>query len=67
MANFLQLSLDLLPVTADSVKVLLSALSLLLLLNGRDDPPRCAACAHDIFVGDGEQVALIDSEFAADL
>ena len=67
MADLLQLSLNLLPVAADRVKVLLSTLGLLLLLDGRNDSPRCAARAHDIFVGDREQVAFVDSKFAADL
>jgi hypothetical protein len=67
LADLLQLSLDLLPVAADGVEVLLSALSLLLLLDGRDDSPRCTACANDVFVGDREQVAFVDGEFAANL
>ena len=67
MADFLELSLNLLPVAANRFEVLLSTLGLFLLLDGRDDSPGCAACAHDIFVGDGEQVTLIDSEFTADL
>lgn len=39
LADFLQLALDLLPVLTDESHVLLRALGLLLLLDGRDDAP----------------------------
>jgi len=67
LANLLQLSLDLLPVAADCLEVLLSALGLFLLFNGRDDSPGSTTCADDVLVGDREQVAFVDSEFAANL
>jgi len=35
--------------------------ALLLLLDGGDDPPRGPAGADDVLVGDGQQVALLDS------
>lgn len=47
--------------------MLLRALGLLLLLDGGDDAPRGTAGADDVLVRDRQQVALVDSELAANL
>lgn len=67
LANLLKLLFDLLSVVADGGHVLVRALGLLLLLDRRDDAPRGTSCADDILVGNGEQVALVYSELAANL
>lgn len=67
LANLLQLGLNLLTVVADDSDVLLGALGLLLLLDGGDNAPRRTAGADDVLVRDGEQVALVDGELAANL
>lgn len=63
----LQLSLDLLAICLDLSDVLLVVLGLLLLLNGRDDPPRSTASSDDVLVGNGEEIALIDGELTTKL
>ena len=40
---------------------------LLLLLDRGHDAPGGAVCADDVFVSDGEEVALLDGEFLTDL
>lgn len=67
LADLLELSLDLLAVVLDGGDVLVGALGLLLLLNGGDDAPRGTAGADNVLVGNGEQVALVDGELAAEL
>ena len=67
LANILQLRLDLLAVLADDIHVLVGALGLLFLLDAGDDAPRGTTRANDVLVGDGEQVALVNSEVAGDL
>lgn len=67
LADLLELALNLLPVVADDGNVLLRALGLLLLLDGRDDAPGGTTGANDILVGDREQVTLIDRQFTAEL
>ena len=67
LAHLLELELNLLAVVADGAHVLVGALGLLLLLDGRDDPPRGTARADDVLVCDREEVALVDGELAADL
>lgn len=47
--------------------MLLRALGLLLLLDGGDDTPRGTAGTDDVLVRDRQQVALVDSELAANL
>jgi hypothetical protein len=67
IADILELLLNLLAVVADGADVLVGALGLLLLLNRRDYAPRGTTSANHILVGNGKQVALIDSQFAANL
>jgi hypothetical protein len=67
LADLLELGLDLLSVVADGANVLLGALGLLLLLDRGDDAPRRTSCADDVLVGDGEEVALVDGQFTANL
>ena len=47
--------------------MLIGTLGLLLLLDGGDYAPGGTTGANYILVGDGEEVALIDREFTADL
>jgi hypothetical protein len=58
-----ELGVDLGAVFADGGGVGLNAATLLLLFDGRDDPPRRPARVNDFLLGDGElQVALLDGE-----
>jgi hypothetical protein len=47
--------------------VLLGALGFLLLLDGRNNAPRGTTGANHVLVGDGEEIALVDSKFTAQL
>lgn len=67
LADLLELGLDLLTVVADGGDVLLSTLGLFLLLDRRDDAPGSTSGADNVLVGNGQQVALIDGELAAQL
>lgn len=67
LADLLQLGLNLLAVVADDGDVLLGALGFLLLLDGRNNAPRGTAGANHVLVGDGEEIALVDSELTAQL
>lgn len=67
LADPLELLLDLGAVLLDGADVLLGALGLLLLLDGGDDAPRGTASTDDVLVGNGEQVALVNSELTAKL
>ena len=67
LADVLKLELDLLAVLADEADVLVRTLRLLLLLDAGDDAPRCTTRADHVLVGDGEEVAFVDGELAADL
>jgi hypothetical protein len=67
LADILKLLLDLITVLLDDTDVLVGSLGLLLLLDGGDDAPRGTAGTNNVLVGNGEQVALIDSELAANL
>ena len=62
-ADLGKLGLDLLAVLLDKADLGLVALGLLLLLNGGDDSPRCAASTDDVLVGDGQKISLLDREF----
>lgn len=62
LADVGELELDLLAVLLDEADLGLVALGLLLLLDGCDDPPRSTACANDVLVSDGQEVALLDGE-----
>lgn len=61
-ADLRQLRLDLRSVVLDEHHVLVVLPPLLLLLDGGDDAPRGSERADDVFVGDGEEVALFDGE-----
>lgn len=67
LAHVLELRLDLLAVVADDADMLVRALGLLFLLDAGDDAPRSTTRADHVLVGDGQEVALVDGEFAADL
>ena len=67
LADLGELALNLLPVALDHLDLGLVTLGLLLLLDGGDDAPRGTAGTNNVLVGNGEQVALIDSELAANL
>lgn len=62
LADLGQLHLDLDTVILNQRDLLLVALGLLLLLDGRDDAPRGTAGADDVLVGDREQVPLLDGQ-----
>jgi hypothetical protein len=64
LADLGELVLNLLAVLLDVDDVSRVTLGLLLLLDGGDDPPRGTAGTDDVLVGDGEKVALLDSEVA---
>lgn len=64
VADLGQLGLDLLAVLLDQSDLGGVALSLLLLLDRSDYSPGSTASADDVLVGDGEKVALLDSEVA---
>ena len=67
LADVLELGLDLLTVVADDANVLVHTLSLLLLLDARDDAPRSTTGADYVLVGHGEQVSFINSQFPTNL
>ena len=66
-AEGVQLLLDGLSVLLDLLDVGGVALGLLLLLDGRDDPPGSTAGTDDVLVGDREQVPLLDGELNVEL
>jgi len=63
-ADLGELGLDLLAVLLDQTDLGGVALGLLLLLDRGDDSPRRTAGTDDVFVGDGEQIPLLDSQIA---
>lgn len=65
--NLLQLRLDLLTIFTDFSNVLVGALGLLLLLDARDDSPRCTSSTDDVLVSNRQEIALIDGKFTAKL
>jgi hypothetical protein len=67
LADSLEFCLDLLTVVPDGSDMLVGALGLLLLLNRRDDSPRCPSCADHILVCNGEEVSFVNRELAAKL
>lgn len=67
LADLLELQFNLLAVFTDGADVLVRAPGLLLLLDGGDDAPRSTTSANDVLVRDGEEIALIDSEFSTNL
>lgn len=67
LADLLKLGLDLLAVIPDDADVFVGALLLLLLLDGGNYAPGCTAGTDYVLVCDGEEIALIDGELAADL
>ena len=64
LADLGELVLNLLAVLLDKANLRAVALRFLLLLDGGDYSPRGTASADDVLVGDGEQVALLDSQIA---
>lgn len=64
LADFGELILNLLAVLLDESNLGRVALGLLLLFDRSDYSPRGTAGANDILVGDGEKVALLDSQVA---
>ena len=64
VADLGELVLDLLAVLLDEGDLGRVALGLLLLLNRGHYPPRGTASTNDVFVGDGQEVALLDGEIA---
>lgn len=67
LADLLELGLNLLAVVTDDVDMLVRALGLLLLLDAGNDAPRSTAGSDHILVGHGEEVALVNGEFATNL
>lgn len=67
LADLLEFGLDLLTVVADGRDVLVGTLGLLLLLDRRNNAPRCTSSTDDILVGNGKKVSLIDSKLTAQL
>ena len=67
LADLLELGLDLLAVIADGGNMLLGSLGLLLLLDRGDDAPRGTSGTHDVLVGNGQKVALVDAELSTKL
>lgn len=67
LADLLELQLDFSTVLLDGADVLVGALGLFLLLDGRDDAPGSTAGSDDVLVGHAEQVALVDGELTAEL
>lgn len=82
LADLLKLRLDLaavLPNDVDLVAVLfgiglvavllclVGALGLLLLLDGGDDAPRGTTSAHNVLIGNAQEVTLVNGELAAEL
>lgn len=65
--NLLQLGLDLLTIFTDLSNVLFGALGLLLLLDARDDSPRCTPSTDDVLVSNRQEIALVDGKFTAKL
>lgn len=67
LADFLELGLDLLAVLANSANMLIGPLGLLFLLDGGDYTPGGTSGAHNVLIGDGQQIALVDGQLSADL
>lgn len=67
LAHPLKLRLNLLAVVTNGGNMLIGALGLFLLLNGRDDSPGSTSRSHDILVGHRQQIPLVHGEFAAQL
>lgn len=65
--NLLQLRFNLLTVFTDLSNVLVGALSLLLLLDARDNSPRCTSGTNNILVSNGQEIALVNGKFTAKL
>ena len=67
MADILELSLDLLAIILDGGNMLLGTFGLLLLFDRGDYAPGGTAGTNNILVGDGQEIALIDSQFTTEL
>lgn len=67
LADLLELQLNLGAVLLDGGHVLVGALALLLLLDGRDDAPRSPSGTDHVLVGDRQEVTLVNGELAAQL
>ena len=67
LADLLELGLDLLAVIADDADMLIRTLLLLLLLDRGDDAPGSTTGANNVLVGDGKEIALVDSELTSEL
>ncbi len=62
-ADLGKLCFDFLTVFLDQANLRLVAFGLLLLLDGRDNPPRCTSCSDNVLIGNREEVALFDRKF----
>ena len=62
-ADLGELAFNLLPVALNHGNLLLVPLALLLLLDGGDDTPGCAAGPNNIFVSNGQKITFLDGEF----
>lgn len=67
VAHIPELAFNLDTVRLDLLDLALVALGLLLLLDAGDDSPTGATGTNDVFVGDGQQVTLLDAELDAEL
>lgn len=67
LADFLEFGLNLLSIVTNGANVLVRALRLLFLLNGRDYAPRCTSGSNNILVGDREKVSFVNSELTTQL
>lgn len=64
IADLGQLCLDLLSVLLDEANLRRVALGLLLLLDRGDDSPGGTSGTNDVLVGDGKEIAFLDSQIA---
>lgn len=67
LADLLKFILNLVTILTDSLNMLVGALGFFLLLNGRNDTPRCTSGTNDVLVGNREEIALIDAKFSTKL
>ncbi len=67
LADLLEFVLNLLTVFTDRRDMLVSTLGLLLLFDGGDDAPGGTSSTHDVLVGNGQEISLIDSQLSTKL
>lgn len=67
LADLLKFRLDLLTVFTDGGNMLVRSLGFFLLLDRRDDPPGRTTGSDHVLVGDGQEITLVHTEFAAEL